>query len=291
MSYRSRLPLLLSLVTTATFLALLAACAEGTSNATPVPQRIVFVAPDRTVFTIDEDGSNRQILLGGAQATTVSLSSVPFPQAGQAPRYFWPTWSPTGEQVAVSRIPGTIDGSQSALVLVSSYTDVPRTVQDTPPGVAGLVAADAPHYVQWSPDGQHLTFIAPTAFEGNLAMFLASIDDLSDPQRLTTTAPLYHSWASDSSMVLIHRQEELLRYAPSTKSLVDLGHRSLRYRTPAVSPSGAWYAFVTEEGGEANLVAWSVAREEAMPLLPVERTATFLWSPTSDLLAAALLSA
>ena len=84
---------------------------EPTPTPTPEPpsQRVAYVTQDYALFTAKQDGSDVQRLLGEE------------PDAGGAdlsPRYAWPTWSPTGEHVAVSRVPGTARGSAAALMVL-----------------------------------------------------------------------------------------------------------------------------------------------------------------------------
>ena len=256
------------------------------------PQRIVFVAPDHAVFTVDKDGSNQQPLLDNIAVANVSL---PFPATARAAggiNYFWPTWSPAGDGVAVSRTPGTVSNSPSAIVVASAYSEGLQMVHNAVPGAVTNVANNAPHYVQWSPDRSHLTFLAAGADirVRGLEMFVVNAQGAGEPHFLASRVPVYHVWTPNSSAVLIHSQEALLRYTVADDRWEDLGHRSLLYRTPAISPTGDRYAFVTEDSGASALAVWSVAEEALQRLLDVDQRASFLWSPIDDVLAVTVRS-
>ena len=108
------------------------------------PQRIVFVAPDHAVFTVDKDGSNQQPLLDNIAVANVSL---PFPTTARAAggiNYFRPTWSPAGDGVAVSRTPGTVSNSPFAIVVASAYSEGLQMVHNAVPGAVTNVANNAP---------------------------------------------------------------------------------------------------------------------------------------------------
>jgi len=256
------------------------------------PQRIVFVAPDHAVFTIDKDGANQQPLLDNIAVANVSL---PFPATARATgriNYFWPTWSPTGDGVAISRTPGMASNSPSSIVVASAYSEELQVVHNTPSGAVTTVANNAPHYVQWSPDGGHLTYLAAAAAARvrGLEMFIVNERGAGEPRFLAGLVPLYHVWTPDSSAVLIHRQGALLRYTVADDQWEDLGHRSFLYRTPAISRTGDRYAFVTEAFNAPAVAVWTVAEKTLQVLLDVDRRASFLWSPTNDVLAVTVRS-
>ncbi len=279
----------LAALTAATLLAL-AACSsaeptpsvEPESTLEPGAQRIVFVDEDNAIFTVGRDGNGLRRVIGGAAAFAVALRQGVLGQ-GDDPRYYWPTWSPGGESLALSRTPGTEPGSPASLVVLDSDDPSGRTIHQTPGPQLVFVARDAPHYAQWSPNGRFVSFVAAARTE--LRLFVAaatgeSLDVIADQ------APLYHMWAPDSSYVLVHRIAALFRYDVADARRVDLDGASLRYRVPSISHDGSRIAYVAEQGGVARLTVSGPDGADAVTLAEVDGSdAVFAWSPAEDLLA------
>ena len=63
------------------------------------------------------------------------------------------------------------------------------TLHTTRRGFVEAVAEGAFHYTQWSPDGQHLSVVAPQAGGGRLALFDVALDG-GGPFEVSSDAPL-----------------------------------------------------------------------------------------------------
>jgi Tol biopolymer transport system component len=274
----------------ALLLLLAAACGEApTPTPTPEPllQRVTYLNPENAVFTVNVDGTDTQRLLGGARTTTVQLVASGFPQTVGAPRYFWPTWSPSGEHLAVSRIPGVVQGSHASLMVLSLTDRSLATAHSMEPGLTGQVLQNGPHYTQWSPDGRQLSFIVQDPSGASLGLYLTTPVEAAVPKRITGQTPLYFNWAEDATSLIVHRQSRLLHFREGDASPVDLDRRSLLYRVPAVSPSGDRIAYLAEEGSDLTLTVRDLASSQDRALMEVPSESAFLWSPTADTLAVA----
>lgn len=261
------------------------ACSAPEPTPTEVPpleagdQRIVYVTHGYEVFTAQRNGTGRSRLIGGQGAIAVSYGAQQ-----DTPRYFWPTWSPSGKAVAVSRTPGTSDDASGALMVLDSSNPSGRAIHQSPPRVAPFIAQAAPHYVQWAPDGGSLSFVAVD--DAGLRLFIspASGEGL---ETIASQAPLYHTWAPDSSFLIVHRLTELFRHDVDDGQVTDFGTSSLRYRVAAVNRDGSAVAYVAEDRpGGAKLVVSGADGSSERVLAPLgDGTAAFLWSPTEDVLA------
>ena len=268
----------------------IAACSASAPESSPLPadaQRIVYVGTDYAIFTARSDGSDRDRVTGPSSVVTVALRSGALQQQSAATRYYWPTWSPAGDQLLVSRTPGITEGRSTALVLLPENGPTEQVVHEPPRGTFTLVAQNTPHYARWSPDGQRVSFITSNPQRPGLVLLEAEFGGADGLRRLAMDTPLYHTWAPDSSYMLIHQRERLVRYTPGTGELQDLQRPSLRYRVPAVNRDGSKLAYVTPTDDGPYLVVRNDGADDEQRLWNVDRSIAFLWSPAEDLLAAA----
>jgi hypothetical protein len=285
----------LGLVALAVLASVAAACSSDspTPSDTPAPeftplppdeQRIVYVSDDLAIFTIRLDGTRRQRIIGGGSGSGGGIQARPLQQDAASPSYTWPTWAPDGSQLAVSRSPGPTTGSVASLTLLSPPGINERFVHETGPGLVSLVADGAPHYVQWSPDGQHLAFIAPNREGTALALYetaAAGESEEYDLVLLTQSAPIYFAWSPDSTRLLIHRREELFLQREDG-SLENLRRDSFSYRVPAFSRDSGSIAYIADTGRGEHLTVREVATGNENELMPVPFDGAFAWSPTDS---------
>ena len=269
-----------------------------------VPQRVVFVGPGWDVGTVQRDGSGPRTIVapsepgeepGDPSAPNEPLDGVPVAfvegRAGvgavrAALAYTWPTWSPDGRRVALSRIPGPDAGQIAALVVLDADGSNERFIHTTSDGLVNFVADGVPHYAYWSPDGRRLSFVAPTADATRLGLFETAMAS-ADPYLVAEDAPLYHAWSPDSSAILVHRGAQLSVYSVGRRSPTEvIGRDSASYRMPAYSASGTWIAYVAEAGGGEQLIASSLEDGAERELWALDGAVAFAWSPREDVLAA-----
>lgn len=284
--------LLLRAAFIAAALTALAACgSDEPAPDTPEPsgsQRIVFVDPRFDVWSVQGDGGNPERITGGGSGESrESGTSVSYrPQQAQSVRYTWPTWSPDGRFVALSRTPGS-GNAIASLVLFDTREGTERRLHETRPGSVPLVAGGAPHYALWSPTSEFLSFVAPRGPGRGLGLFVVRADD-SEPYEVSANAPLYHVWSPDGRYILVHRRGQLLLHDTQDRSTRDLDAGSLRYRVPAFSPGGDRIAYVVEDAGVGRLVTSDLDGTDRVTLMDVPGEAAFAWSPAGGRIAVAV---
>ena len=271
-----------------------AACGEEPTPTSLAPepsgeQRIVVVGPQFDIWTVGSDGSNVQRLTGRAAPGGSGESGTDIshrPQQQQSIRYTWPTWSPDGGAVALSRSPGADGRALASLVLFDADGSAERQLHRTLPGSVPLVANGAPHYALWSPTSEFLSFVAPRGPGQGLGLFVVRPGD-GEPYEVASNAPLYHVWSPDGRYVLVHRRGQLLLHDTRDLSTLDLEADSLRYRAPAFSPDGERIAYVVEESGVGRLVTSNVDGTDRVTLMDILGEAAFAWSPAGEQIAVA----
>ena len=271
-------------------LVLLAACSSATPTPTPdvslAEQRVVYVTPDYAILTIDTDASGRRRVIGGGDGgSSGGVQAQPLPQQGPTPGYTWPTWSPDGSRLAVSRVPGRAVRTIAALVVIEPPSREESYVHETRRGGrVDRVADQTLHYIHWSPDGTRLAFVAPERGRRFLRLYEApSLDALEagDPRGIVDNAPIYFVWSPDSSRMLVHQAERLM-LVDEDGDIEDLERRSFAYRVPAFSPDSESIAYVAQVDGEEQLVARRLDEGTEVELMRVRTEAVFAWPPSGQ---------
>jgi len=274
--------------------------------------RIVYVGTGGDLFTIRGDGTDPQQLTGNNQLRA-GPPKIPEPAEHPEPQepgarqistaflgqslnfsqfYAWPTWSPDGAKLAVSRVQLRSEREATVSIqVIEAITGRADTIYTNE--VPALIADGVPHYLYWAPDGRSLGFIASTP--RGLTLFVASVSSNEAPVTVETGAPLYFSWANDSRGLLLHSGPEI-KLVPSLadggSSLAlgsDNGFRVPAY-TPTDSSGGPRLAYVAhDEDGRQLMVAnrGALEQEQAQPVLEVGPFSAFLWSPDGTQLAVA----
>ena len=247
--------------------------------------RIVYVGADGNVYTINPDGTDQSQLTSTERRVGPAGHILAQGSSEGEIKYAWPTWSPDGTRLAVSRIVGSGRRAGFSIEVVDTSTGGVTRVYDNEPDTIQVAGEGAPHYVYWSPDSEHLVFIASTTEE--LSLFTSTTAKGATPRRLTGQGPIYFSWADDSSFMLLHRGDELLMAtvsgddSPPPRSLGTVG---LGFRPPVVSKDASTMVYVANaNGGDSVFVAdTSLRLTEARPVLDVGPFSALLRSPTRD---------
>jgi TolB protein len=245
--------------------------------------RITYVNSAGDVFTIKGDGSDRRQLTGATRASSGPLLAQGI---GFDNFYAWPTWSPDGTRLAVSRVRSS--GGRDAEVTIQSLdssTGSSRTVYHS--DFPGLVADGSPHYLYWSPDSRNLSFLASTP-EG-LTLYITDTATDNSQIGVERGAPLYYSWSGDGRSLAVHIGEDvkLLRELSDHVSGEVLA-TAPGFRVPAFSPDGQWLAYVNQtESGNALFMVQVDDLDHPTRLTSVGAFSAFMWSPTGEELAVA----
>jgi Tol biopolymer transport system component len=244
----------------------------------PAPNRIAYVGTEGDLFTIRPDGTERRRLTrrGGPQ------------EAAQRSVHFWPTWSPDGRRIAVSRT-DVVDGALSRAGLYVVPADGGAPVE--------LLAAEdeLPFFASWSPNGRSVAVLASRA--GTVALHVRSADRADGPPGpLAVGYSLYLAWAPTGRTLAVHLNGDAER-SPGAELLV-LSVEGGRRRRLSFEPNGFRAPVYTADGrslvaagaagtGRGGLAAVPLDGRRPRVLLDGDAVPAFVLSPTGDRLAVA----
>ncbi len=227
--------------------------------AVPRP-RLVLVAPDGSLQTLDADGSD---------ARTLSAPGLSFQ---------FPAWSPDGRFIAA---PGN-DGAEAGVWVL-------RDAEDSQPKAVYGSRNRAPIYLYWSPDGRQISFLANDL--PGLALWLAEPEGKTAARKVETGQPFYWDWAGDGERMLIHTgglgSDGLITF-------IDADGASLSgemappgpFQAPGISPDGRYIAFAESGAAGASAVVIEDMTQAGVRQSAVHQGFAALgWSPARDQLA------
>ncbi len=167
-----------------------------------------------------------------------------------APQGRWPAWNPRRDIVAYSTV--RLDREpRSTIELASIYGGHIKTVFESQPGIAPVIAPRVPHYINWSPGGDILSFVANGQF--GLTFHLSDIDGLLQSDPILNGAPIFHAWCIDNNFVAVHAGSELaVVESAGSRVTADISGGAVGFRTPAYSDDHASLAYALP--GEPGVV-------------------------------------
>jgi Tol biopolymer transport system component len=247
--------------------------------------RITYVSADGDVFTINPDGGSLLNLTGGVQALAGSSGAILAQPLSRDSYYTWPTWSPDGAKLAVSRVRLSGERPQISVQVIDTGTGRSSTFFENT--VPGMIGQGAPHYLYWAPDGRSLAILATTP--DGLALVVGDTHGGTAAQVVQTGAPLYFQWSSDAQSIVVHVGEEmkLLKSPLGTEARV-LVTDAVGFRAPALAHDGIHLAYTRETaGGAALFIGTTDGSSPERRLLDLGPISAFLWSPDGKELAVA----
>lgn len=247
--------------------------------------RITYVSPEGEVFTINPDGGGLLKLTGGVQVVSGSTGTILAQPQNPDSYYTWPTWSPNGAKLAVSRV--RLSGEQPQISVQVIDTGTGRSSTFFENTIPGMVGQGAPHYLYWSPDGRSLAILATTP--DGLALLVGDIHEGAAARVVQTGAPLYFQWSSDAQAIVVHVGAEMKLFGkPSGTEARVLATDAVGFRAPALSYDGIHLAYArATEGGAALLIGAMDGSSPEKRLLDLGALSAFLWSPDGRELAVA----
>ena len=265
--------------------------AKGDGNGTPMVNRIAYIDNSGDLRLVNPDGTGDVRLTGDVRAGLLSQAL----ERGDS--YSWPTWSPDGAKVAVSRV--SIAGRNPDLSVQLFDLNTGGMLSAFENDVPAPVADGAAHYIYWSPDGRYLTVLAPTR-EG-LALFVRDYERNEDAATLTVGAPLYYHWAANSGAIAVHSGDRLMVSEPSPDGAqAQLHADAVGFRAPALSPDGRLLAYAATEGEVHGVFVRDIGPPPAFApspsggglgwgqprlLMETRALAAFAWAPDGSALA------
>jgi hypothetical protein len=152
----------------------------------------------------------------------------------------WPCWAPDGTCIAVSTLNTGTREVRGTVELLDGTGNHLRTAHLPLPGAPPVIAPRVPHYVQWSPDGNVLSFVAPGP--DALGLHISDRWGSFSSDRIASGAPIFHAWSPDSSALAIHAGTNLSVYRLSSRESVEVSADAVGFRTPVYTGASLVYA-------------------------------------------------
>lgn len=193
-----------------------------------------------------------------------------------------PAWSPHGRRVAAIGIEGGGAG-------VYCFNDEARGFGrgGSRPRELYFGQVQAPVYLNWSPTGEHLSFLV--AYPQSLALYVAD-PNAGQNRLLETGRPFFWDWLPDGAYMLIHTDagQENGRVNFIDTDGEDWGENLSapgRFQAPAVSSDGRYWAFAAATADEQSelVVEHHLTGEQLR--LPHEGAVAMAWQPGGHRLA------
>jgi hypothetical protein len=196
----------------------------------------------------------------------------------------WPVWNPRRELLAISVSEQGAGTPRSAIRLVSLDGRDHGQAYLSPLGVPPVIAPRIPHYANWSPRGDLLSFAAP-ATDG-LGLFITDADGAYSADAIRHGGPLFSAWRSDGEALAIHVGSDLEVYFPGSRDRLAVSSRAVGFRTPVWV--GESLVYVVPAGSKASLVSWDAAARAETELARFESSGVLQGRPGSSDVSVAL---
>ena len=209
--------------------------------------------------------------------------------------FMWPSWSPNGDQIAVSASSQRREDPKLELWCAPRNEGPVQAIFQNPRDGRQVIAAGLAHYVNWSPSGRALAVVGNVG--SGLAVNLVAATGQGRPQRLVDGAPLYFAWAPDGRAVLVHRAAQLVLFdlTAATEGPIQIQRVRPSFRSPAWSPDGSAFYFAKPRPGGGSIIVGARRSEvgtgaEHEELMQLSGPASFVASRSDDRLAVLTLS-
>ncbi len=163
-----------------------------------------------------------------------------------APKGQWPTPNPRRPLVAHSIVDLGRGGPSSVIALTQADGVAHGIAHTTPPGVPPVIAPRIPHYLNWSPDGATLSFVAPAP--GGLALYLSDANGAYSSDQVAVGAPVFSAWNAEGTRLAVHLGNEVFVHDTRSRERIPLSSNALGFRTPAWAGGRVYFAEPGEGG-------------------------------------------
>ena len=246
----------------------------------PMVNRIAYIDNAGDLILMNPDSTGEERLTGNVRAGLLSQSLE------REDSYSWPTWSRDGSRIAASRV--SLSGASPGLSVQLFDLSSGRMELAYANELQAPVADGTPHYIYWSPDDRHLSFLAPTP-EG-LTLFVRDLQSEEEPGAVAVGAPLYYHWGADSSRLAVHSGDRVLIQEPTPEGNESgVAVDAIAFRAPAISPGGSQVAYAGIGGGLRGIFLASTEADGTPPrmLMETEGVTAFAWAPDGSSIAVA----
>jgi Tol biopolymer transport system component len=229
---------------------------------------IVYVGTDNNIYTIDQDGENKQAITGGEGRRI----------------YQQPTWSPDSNRVAFIQTSRAGDGTQTSALFTAQ------------PDGGDLVETFSsenqfPFYLYWSPDSQQVSFLTTGGSEPGLVLYMVPAQG-GEAQVLGIGQPYYWDFSPEGQSIVIHtggsfqlNPEARLATLGLEGEVVEgeLPLQPVAFQAPAWSPDGERFLLAAESENEGSGLLLTDTNGEVLSVLsPVDDSIAFSWSPDGN---------
>ena len=245
---------------------------------------------------ISDDGSLHIAQIRGESADWSADLVSRLDMASEGMVFMWPSWSPTGDQIAVSASSQRRDDPKLELWRTSCADGQTESIFQNPRDGRQVIAAGLAHYVNWAPSGRALAVVANVG--SGLAVNLVAASGKGRPRRLVDGAPLYFAWAPDGRAVIVHRAAQLVLFDLTAESEGPIQIQRVRpsFRSPAWAPDGSAVYFAKPRPGGGSIIVGARRSQigkggEHEELMELTGAASFVASPSDNRLAVLTLTA
>ncbi len=261
------------------FSILLAACGGGLPDSVQMPEspllrllerksgQILYLGSDGNLYAIDQAGGNQIAITTDAD---LDINSQTFRQYARF------AWSPDSEKIAfvgltpekVSIFVSPADGSER-VELFSSDQDIPI-------------------YLYWTPDSQHISFLANNLTTQGLSLQMVPANGRGSAQVLSEGRPYYWAWEPQGTRLLAHIGGAAAESEEARLSLISPGSEFEReielppayFQAPAWSPDGNQLMVAVQDVQGNNVLALTNLQGQIrQKLTTLDSSVAFSWSP------------